>query len=135
MSEQEPSPRELDVLKALWALGCGSVREVHRRMCPNGELAFNTVQTLLRIMEEKGLVRHRAEGRTFVYEPTYSRDRVTSRLLHRLFDGSLSQVVLSLLQAKDASDDELKDLERMIAEARKRKGSRGKGRLGTEGSN
>ena len=89
MSEKEPSPRELDVLKALWALGSGSVREVHRRMCPDGELAFNTVQTLLRIMEEKGLVRHRAEGRTFVYEPTYSRDRVASRLLHRVFDGAL----------------------------------------------
>ena len=77
LTENEPSPRELDVLKALWALGSGSVREVHQWMCPDGELAFNTVQTLLRIMEEKGLVRHRAEGRTFVYEPNYSRDRVT----------------------------------------------------------
>src|SRR5438477_547449 len=52
----------MDVLKALWAIGSGSVREVHGRMCPGGELAFNTVQTLLRIMEEKGLVRHRARG-------------------------------------------------------------------------
>ena len=125
MREQEPSPRELDVLKALWALGSGSVREVHRRMCPNGELAFNTVQTLLRIMEEKGLVRHRAEGRTFVYEPTYSRDRVASRLLHRIFDGALDQVVLSLLQAKDTSEEELRGLERLIAEARERKRARG----------
>ena len=74
-------------------------------MCPGGELAFNTVQTLLRIMEDKGLVRHRAEGRTFVYEPTYSRDRVTSRLEHRVFDGGLNQVVLSLLQAKDAGEE------------------------------
>jgi BlaI family penicillinase repressor len=123
LNENEPSPRELDVLKALWALGSGSVREVHRWMCPDGELAFNTVQTLLRIMEEKGLVRHRAVGRTFVYEPKYSRDRVTSRLLHRVFDGALDQVVLSLLQAKDASDEELRGLERLIATARKRKGA------------
>src|SRR4051794_18475271 len=133
MPEVVPSPRELDVLKALWGLGAGSVRAVHERMCPGGELAFNTVQTLLRIMEDKGLVRHRAEGRTFVYEPIYSRDRVASRLLHRVFDGALDQVVISLLQAKDASDDELKDLERLIAEARKRKGSRGRGRPGLEG--
>ena len=42
--------------------GSGSVREVHERMCPGGELAFNTVQTLLRIMEDKGLIRHCAEG-------------------------------------------------------------------------
>ena len=124
MAENEPSPRELDVLKALWALGSGSVREVHRQMCPGGELAFNTVQTLLRIMEEKGLVRHRAEGRTFIYEPTYGRDRVTARLLHRVFDGALDQVVLSLLQAKDASAEELRELERLIAAARRRKGPR-----------
>lgn len=124
MAGNEPSPRELDVLKALWALGSGSVREVHRRVCPDGELAFNTVQTLLRIMEDKGLVRHRAEGRTFIYEPLYGRDRVASRLLHRVFDGALDQVVLSLLQAKDASEEELRSLERMIAAARERKGSR-----------
>ena len=99
-------------------------------MCPDGELAFNTVQTLLRIMEEKGLVRHRAEGRTFVYEPTYSRDRVTSRLLHRVFDGALEQVVLSLLQAKDTSEEELRGLERLIATARRQKGSRGEGKKG-----
>jgi BlaI family penicillinase repressor len=125
LTENEPSPRELDVLKALWALGSGSVREVHRQMCPRGELAFNTVQTLLRIMEEKGLVHHRAEGRTFVYEPNYSRDRVTSRLLNRVFDGALDQVVLSLLEVKDASEEELRGLERLIAAARKRKVSRG----------
>jgi len=127
LSEAEPSPRELDVLKALWELGSGSVREVHRRMCPGGELAFNTVQTLLRIMEEKGLVRHRAEGRTFIYEPAYSRDRVASRLLHRVFDGALDQAVLSLLQAKDADERELRALERLIAETRRRKASRGGG--------
>jgi BlaI family transcriptional regulator, penicillinase repressor len=130
LTENEPSPRELDVLKALWALGSGSVREVHRRMCPDGELAFNTVQTLLRIMDEKGLVRHRAEGRTFVYEPAYSRDRVASRLLHRVFDGALEQVVLSLLQAKDTSEEELRGLERLIATARRQKGSRGEGKKG-----
>ncbi|MHC5544747.1 BlaI/MecI/CopY family transcriptional regulator [Singulisphaera rosea] len=125
-----PSRRELDVLKVLWELRSGSVREVHEAMCPGGELAFNTVQSLLRIMEEKGLVRHRAEGRTFVYEPIYSRDSVTSRLLHRLFDGSLSQVVLSLLQAKDASEEELDGLEQLIAEAKKRKAAKPKGRRG-----
>ena len=132
MSENEPSRREMDVLKALWALGSGSVREVHQRMCPDGELAFNTVQTLLRIMEDKGLVRHWVEGRTFVYEPTYGRDRETSRLLHRIFDGALDQVVLSLLEAKDTSAEELRELERLIATARRRKASRGEGKKGCD---
>ncbi len=121
MAEPEPSPRELDVLKALWAIGSGSVRAVHDRIKGEHALAFNTVQSLLRIMEEKGLVRHRAEGRTFVYEPTYHRDRVTSRLLNRVFDGALDQVVLSLLEAKQPTDAELDQLEAMIAAARRKK--------------
>jgi predicted transcriptional regulator len=119
-----PSERELEILKVLWELGSGSVREVHERMCPTGELAFNTVQTLLRIMEAKGLVEHRSEGRTFIYIPRYSRERVTSRFLHKVFDGALNELVLSLLQAKDASADELKELERLIAKARREKQTR-----------
>jgi predicted transcriptional regulator len=126
LSEAElvPSERELEILKTLWELGSGSVREVHERMCPAGELAFNTVQTLLRIMEDKGLVTHRADGRTFVYSPTHSRERVTSRFLNKVFDGALDQLVLSVLRAKDASPKELKDLERLIAKARREKQTR-----------
>ncbi len=80
MEETTPSGREMDILKVLWELGPASVREVCRRMCPNHELAFNTVQTLLRIMDHKGLVSHKQQGRTFIYTPRYSRDRATSSL-------------------------------------------------------
>jgi predicted transcriptional regulator len=124
LTEQAPSERELELLKALWELGEGSVRDVHARLHPRGEAHFNTVQTLLRIMEEKGLVGHRAEGRTFVYFPKHSREKVTRRFLHKVFDGSLDQMVLSLLRAEDASADELKELERLIARARRAKRSR-----------
>ena len=50
------------------ALGLGprEVREVHEQMCPDGELAFNTVQTVLRIMEDKGLIRHRAGAHVYL---------------------------------------------------------------------
>ena len=57
MDVMTPSGREMDILKVLWELGPASVRDVCRRMCPNGELAFNTIQTLLRIMDEKGHTR------------------------------------------------------------------------------
>jgi predicted transcriptional regulator len=119
-----PSERELDILKVLWAMGPGSVREVQERLAPSVELAFNTVQTLLRIMEDKGLVAHRARGRTFIYEPRWSREQVTSRFLRKVFDGSMDQLVLSMLQATDASAAELKELEHLIARARREKRSR-----------
>jgi len=128
MSEPTPSGREMEILKILWEHGPASVREVRERMCPGGELAFNTVQTLLRIMDDKGLVAHRAEGRTFVYTPTYSRERATTRFLDRVFDGAIDQLVLSLLKARDAGPDELRRLERLIADARKGKRPAGEGR-------
>ena len=121
MTEPSPSERELEILKVLWELGSGSVREVHQRLCPNDELAFNTVQTTLRIMEDKGLVTHRSEGRTFIYYPQHSRERVARRFLDKVFDGSLDQLVLTLLQTEDTSAGELKELERLIARARRDK--------------
>ena len=120
LADVSPSERELEILKVLWEIGSGSVREVHRRLCPNDELAFNTVQTMLRIMEDKkGLVGHKGEGRTFVYFPKHSRERVARRFLDKVFDGSLDQLVLTLLQAGDASGAELRELERLIARARR----------------
>lgn len=129
MPDVSPSGRELEILKILWELGPASVREVYERMCPAGELAFNTVQTLLRIMDDKGLVRHTRRGRTFVYTPKHTRDRETSRLLDTVFDGALEQFVVSLVNAQDVSPAELKRLEKIIAEARRRKeSSRAKGK-------
>jgi predicted transcriptional regulator len=116
--EQPPSERELDVLKVLWEIGSGSVREVADRLSPDLGLAFNTVQTVLRNMEEKGLVGHRAEGRTFVYFPKHTREQVTARFLTKVFGGALDQFVLSMLQAADASPEELRELEKLIARAR-----------------
>ena len=82
------------------------------------------MQTLLRIMEDKGLVAHRTDGRTFIYIPRYSRERVASRFLSKVFDGALDQLVLSMLQVQDVSPKELKELERLIARARREKETR-----------
>ena len=129
MATVAPSARELEILKILWELGPASVREVHRRMCPNGEFAFNTVQTLLRIMDEKGLVTHHTRGRAFIYTPRYSRDRETSRFLENVFDGAIDQFIVSLLRTKNPSPQDLQQLEEIIARARRKK--RGKKTKGT----
>lgn len=121
MTDVSPSERELDILKVLWELGEGSVRQVHETLCPDGECAFNTVQTLLRIMEDKGLVAHRTEGRSFIYRPRFSKEQASSRFLNRVFDGALDQMVLAMLRARDVSARELKELELLIAKARRRR--------------
>ena len=106
-----PTARELEILKILWGQGPCSVREVHRRLALEEDLAYNTVQTLLRIMEEKGLVEHHVEGRTFIYTPRYSRDESAARFLDRVFDGAPQSLLLHL-----ARDNKLTDRQRRIVE-------------------
>ena len=119
MTVPSPSEREMEILKALWTLGESSVRQVLDAIAPNGELAFNTVQTQLRIMSEKGLVRQRAVGRTMLYKPMYSRETASKRFLAKVYDGAVGDLLLTLLRSEKLDTDELSELERMIAEARK----------------
>jgi len=123
--EIAPSDRELDILKVFWEIGEASVRDVFIRMSPNGEFAFTTIQTLIRIMAGKGLLSQRRDNRTLYYTPCYTAEQASSRFLHKLFDGSVDQLVMNMLRAENLSVGELKQLETLIAESRKRKEGRG----------
>ncbi len=109
-----PTERELEILKILW--------DHDEEMRDSAEIVQNTVQAFLRNMEEKGLVEHRVEGRSFVYRPRWQRQQTTQhlvgRLLDRLYDGAIDQLVASLLTARRPSEAELARLERLIHEAR-----------------
>ena len=124
ITRPSPSARELEILKVLWEIGPATVRQVQEQMARHAPLAFNTVQTLLRIMDEKGLVVHRVRGRTFVYSARHRRDREMSRLLNHVFDGALDQFVVSLIKTSDPSPSELKRIEKIIADARRQKEGR-----------
>jgi predicted transcriptional regulator len=123
-----PTGRELEILKYLWDHGPSSVRAVYKHLLeeqPEGkDLAYNTVQTLLRLMEAKGLVRSRPEGRAFVYSPLYSREQTAVRFLDRVFDGAASELVASLLEAERISPVELDRMRRLIADARRKRTGR-----------
>jgi BlaI family penicillinase repressor len=121
MSDSTPTERELDVLKALWELGEAKVRDVHAAMCRQEECAFTTVQTLLRIMSDKGLVQQRLEQRTLFYKPIYTLEQVSSHFLTRVFDGALDKLVLNMLRAEKVSPEEMRELELLIARARREK--------------
>ena len=128
--KQPPTERELEILKVLWDRGEATVREVYEEMGRTSPVVQNTVQSFLRTMEEKGLVRHRVEGRTFIYQPTVPRDQtargLVSRLLQRVFDGAVDQLVQSALSLKQASPEELARLEALVAEAKAARGQQGR---------
>lgn len=124
-----PTPRELEILKVLWDLGPVSVRDVYRRLAgaQDEDLAYNTVQTLLRIMETKGLVKHHLEGRAFIYTPTYSREESVRGFLDRVFDGAADQLVLTLLRSEQVTPHELERMQQLIQEARKNRSLKARG--------
>jgi BlaI family transcriptional regulator, penicillinase repressor len=119
---KEPTPRELEILKLLWQLGPSSVRDVHRALqADEPDLAYNTVQTLLRIMEGRDLVAHEEQGRAFIYTALFTRDETAGRFLDRVFDGAASQLVNSLLAGERISAEEMDRIQALLARARRQK--------------
>lgn len=120
MPSQPPTERELEILKILWDRSEATVREVYEELSQKLPIVQNTVQAFLRTMEEKGHVRHRVEGRTFVYRPNIKRETTNTQLaaglLQRVFDGAIDQLVHSLFSERTPTESELKRLEQLIAD-------------------
>jgi len=114
------SDLQLEIMKVLWKDQGQSVADVKRRLPTGRRLAYTTVATLLRRMEDDGLVAHETRDRTYLYRPLVSADRVTSSMvghvLNRVFEGSLPAMVSHLLSQQEVNPEELEALERMIQE-------------------
>ena len=117
----DPTERELAILKVLWERGELTVREVYEALRVELPIVQNTVQAFLRTMEQKGLVKHREVGRSFVYRAVPQREQTTRRLvsnvLQSVFDGAIDQLVASALSLRAPTAQELESLRRLVAEA------------------
>lgn len=111
---------ELRIMRALWDGRRGTVGDIVDRIEGAPRPAYNTVLTMLRILETKGYVRHVKDGRAFVYAPVIGRREArrsaVSLLLHRFFDGSPELLVLDLLGHEQATAEEIERLRRLIEE-------------------
>jgi predicted transcriptional regulator len=112
---------ELRLMKILWRRGESAVTDLVADL-PKGEtLAYTSVLTTIRILEQKGYVEHRQEGRAFVYRPCVAeQDASRSELRHvlnRFFGNSREQLVLSLLGDGEISAEELARLRKAIQAA------------------
>jgi BlaI family transcriptional regulator, penicillinase repressor len=111
---------EARIMRVLWSDGPGTVADVADHIDASPRPAYNSVLTMLRILETKGYVRHEKHGRAFVYAPVVGRGearrRAVSQLVSRLFDGSPELLVLDLLGHDAATPAELDRLRALIAE-------------------
>jgi predicted transcriptional regulator len=115
---------ELRLMEVLWRLGHATVADVVD-LLPPPPLAYSTVLTTLRTLEQKGYIAHEEDGRAYVYQPVVARDEAAKsamqHLVNRFFGNSPGALALTLLDETRLSADDVAKIKRMLA--RKRKGS------------
>lgn len=111
---------ELRLMEVLWSKGSATVSDVVGAVAAGGPLHYSTVLTTLRILETKGYLTHKKEGRAFVYRPAVGRhqerEKAVTHLLRRFFDGSPELLMLNLFERRKIGAAELKRLRKRIAE-------------------
>jgi BlaI family penicillinase repressor len=116
--------RELDVMGVLWEQGAATVAEVREAL--RDDLAYTTVLTILRTLEEKGYVAHDEEGRAHRYRPlvekTKAEKSAVSKLVRKLFKGSPEALLTQLVADRKLSAADLKRMRKLIDEQLKKGG-------------
>lgn len=112
-------------MKILWDLGQGTVNDVVQALPDDDQLlAYKTVLTMLRILEQKGYLRHTKQSRAFIYHPIVSREeangQVIKDILHRFFDNSPEKLVLRILEDEEIDFSELVQMKEMIRQQKEK---------------
>src|SRR4051812_48961306 len=122
---RKPSPALTDaearVMAVLWRRQSATVGDVVAALTAAQPVSYSTVQTILRILEDKAYVTHDKIARAFIYRPVVdarqARRRALRHLVSRLFDGSPSLLVMNVLHDEEMDPDELQRLKKLIEQA------------------
>lgn len=113
-----PTKAEREILEILWTKEHASAREVTEALSKIKAVAFTTVQTMLKILDDKGFITHRSEGRTFIYRPAISRSQVRNsalrQLLGQFFNGSPQALAQHLIEEHRVDLAELEALQTQV---------------------
>ena len=112
---------ELRLMKVLWERGKGTVSEIVAALPRRSRLAYSSVLTTLRILENKGYLRHEKQGRAFIYVPLVGRGEArrqsVQHLVDRFFDRSPGSLALNILENEDLDEEDLRKLRGLIEKA------------------
>lgn len=121
---KELTKAEDQVMQVLWQLGKGFVKDILEQM-PEPRPAYNTVSTIVRILETKGFVTHKAYGKTHEYIPVVSREKYTRFYLNNMvkgyFDGSITSLVSFFAKENSLKANELEQLMKKLEDLKKQK--------------
>ena len=105
-------------MKVVWVHGAATVRDVYEILLVRRRIAYTTVMTMMKIMEEKKYLKRRLEGRAFVYEETRPKKQMiremVSEFINRVFNGSAEPLVAHLVEERRLSETDLKQIAKMI---------------------
>jgi BlaI family transcriptional regulator, penicillinase repressor len=118
-SELPPlSEAQLEIINIVWDQGKATVGKIWKALAKRRSISRNTVSTMVTRLEEKGWLRHRVIGGTFLYSATHPREKVLPRMVHRLvdaaFQGSAEGLVLTLLEGGRLSAEEVERIKAML---------------------
>lgn len=109
---------EIDIMNVVWRLGRATVRQIVNSLRDQRPLAYTTVQTVLSILTQKGVVRHTREGRAFVYtaivKPEGVRQEVIEAVVDKLFAGSPRSLVLHMIESDALTPEEAESLRNLL---------------------
>lgn len=116
---------ELRLMKILWCRGESAVGDLVAAMPDGATLAYNSVLTTIRILEQKGYVEHRQEGRAFIYSACVGEHEASKteirHIMQRFFGDSRERLLLSLLRDDEVTPEELERLKEAIVNAEQEK--------------
>lgn len=118
------SDAEFEVMDVIWKYAPISTNEITDRLAKVKEWSPKTIYTMLSRLEKKGVIVHEKESRVFVYTPCVCKEdyiEAESRTLaNRFFDGAMNQMVVSFLDQKELSAEDLDELQRVLDRKRKK---------------
>ena len=108
--------RELEIMRVVWRLGEASARQIQENLA--GERHYNSVMTIIRVLERKGHLTHREAGRAYIYKaavhPEKARTRVLKHLVKQVFGGSATSLVLNLVETGELTAADLDTIRRKM---------------------
>ena len=109
---------EMEILHHVWELGEATVAAVHERILKERKVAYTTVMTIMKNLNDKGYLKYRKEGVTYVYtaarKPESVQSSLVGKLIEKVFKGSPTALIQTLVQNEELSEDELAEIKKLI---------------------
>jgi BlaI family transcriptional regulator, penicillinase repressor len=118
--------KELEIMQIVWSRGEATAREIQTEL--GGIRHYNSVMTIIRVLEKKGHLAHREDGKTYIYRATETQEKaqknVLGYLINQVFGGSAASLVLNLVETGDLSKNDLDEIRRRMGKTDEKPGGK-----------